>query len=151
LAFTRFCIGAAMENRRLILWIDEAGNLHRDVLLALRSWHDRADAQWTMLLSGTGRMVELLRGVQPELLSRADRMIEFKALPTAESLKFASDLHPRLAATDESLLRLAHDTHCQGIPRRWAQLLADCLKYSKGDTDGFTATVVSAALRANAR
>ncbi len=151
LVFTRFCIGAAMEPRRLILWIDEAGNLHRDVLLALRGWHDRGEAQWTMLLSGTGRMVELLRGVQPELLSRADRMIEFRAMPVTESLKFATDLHPRLAATDPALLRTAHESHCQGVPRRWAQLLADCLKYSKGGTGGFNATVVSAALRANVR
>ena len=151
LPFTRFCIGAAMEPRRLILWVDEAGNLHRDVLLALRSWHDRADAQWTLMLSGTGRMIELLRGVQPELLSRADRTILFSPLAPKASVTFACDLHERFAATDEALLEQANSAHCNGVPRRWAQLLADCLKYSQGERGGFNATVMSAAMRANTR
>jgi hypothetical protein len=151
LPFTRFCIGAAMEPRRLILWVDEANNLHRDVLLALRSWHDRADAQWTLMLSGTGRMIELLRGVQPELLSRADRTIEFNPLAFQASVAFARGLHARFAATDEALLERAEGGQCIGVPRRWAQLLADCLRYSKGEDGGFNATVMSAAMRANAR
>ncbi len=151
LPFTRFCIGAAIEPRRLILWVDEANNLHRDVLLALRSWHDRQDAQWTLMLSGTERMIKLLRGVQPELLSRADRTIEFTPLAPKPSVAFARDLHARFAATDEALLEEANNLHCNGVPRRWAQLLADCLKYAKCEDGGFNATVISTAMRASAR
>ncbi|HUP87250.1 MAG TPA: ATP-binding protein [Acidimicrobiales bacterium] len=151
LSWTRFLIGAAMEDRQFVLWIDEVGNVNREVLLALRGWHDRAGASWSLLLTGTERMVELIRTTQPELISRASRVVAFQPLAPKASVAFAQQLHVRFNATEPLLLRNAHEQWCAGIPRRWAQLLADSLEYSP-ETDGpFDAETLDLAIRTLAR
>jgi len=141
-------VGAALEQADLVLSVEEAGYLSQEALGMLRGWHDLAEARWTLQLVGSDQLIKRLRRHQPELLSRSARRIFVTPMGEAQSVAFARALHPRFAGTDLTLLERAHNRHCHGVHREWAKFLAACLSYSPRSKNGFTDSVINAALAA---
>lgn len=143
---TSHAVGDALAGRDLLIVIDEADQLSNQNLGELKDWHDHRDARWTLVLVGGVRLAKTL-ALRPEVADRVNRHVQFHRLTPRASTNFAAALHPRLAATGIPDLDQAHKNYVEGRPRRWAQLLKDCLLLDPDGTGGFDPHTISEAIR----
>lgn len=110
----------ALAGLRAVIAIDEAQNMTRSALRALRYLSDRRTTKATLVLIGPGVM-NTVRQV-PEFDSRVSRRTTVRPLRGEQTLSMIQELHPVFAATEKDILvRLGE--YAKGNLRNWARIL----------------------------
>ncbi|WP_052666750.1 ATP-binding protein [Nitriliruptor alkaliphilus] len=109
----------AEEPRTLI--IDEAQRLDVTGLNLIRELHDAPQTDFPLLLVGGAGVTRTL-ATDPALLSRVERTSRFKPMKGSKLVAALHELHPLLAATDQSVLEDLDRRVCRGHWRDWLKV-----------------------------
>lgn len=110
----------ALSGLRAVLAIDEAQNMTRSALRALRYLSDRRSSEATLVLIGPGVM-NTVRQV-PELDSRVSRRTTIRPLRGEQTMSMIQELHPLFGDTSVDVL-VQLGNHAKGNLRNWARIL----------------------------
>lgn len=110
----------ALDGCKGVIVIDEAQNMTRSALRAVRFLHDRPSTQMLFILIGSG-VLNTVRSV-PEIDSRVSRRTMIRELGSKDLLSSLRELHPLLASTQEKVL-VDLGEYAKGNLRNWARVL----------------------------
>lgn len=117
-------LGDILAAEPRFVWVDEAQYLRAGAFTALRTIHDRPDANWALALVGSRLLTGQLSKDQPELLSRVGRSVHFQALENRKELiAVLNAWHPLLAGCDNERLMRMNRLGPRGNFRAWGNLL----------------------------
>lgn len=134
-----------LEDLEAVLVIDEAQNMTRSALRAIRFLHDRPSTRVLIILIGSGVTNTVL--AVPELDSRVSRRTMIQELRRTQVIPLLRDLHPLLAATSEETL-IALGEYAKGNLRNWARILEVARSLGVDMAQGITSTNAKHIIRA---
>lgn len=124
-----------LQDLQGVLVIDEAQNMTRSAMRAIRFLHDRPTTHVLFLLLGSG-VIEAVRSV-PELDSRVSRRTMIQEIGGAKLLPLLREWHPLFATTDQkNMIALAE--YAKGNLRNWARILEVATSFGASNEVGIT-------------
>jgi len=139
-------VRAALADRRLVIFVDEANLLNREALRQLRYLHDQRDARFALVFTGVD-FDEAFAGV-PEFASRVARRVTFGPLTGAALLTTLAANHGVFAATETGVLQAIDAQYAKGLWRHWENVLAIALAAGATAETGISMAVARGSLGA---
>ena len=131
--------------------LDEAQLVTTEAMQMLRWLHDRADAQFALVIVGTRALEAKL---PPEVSSRVVSHVRLERIADEEAAGLLADYHPLFAAADPALVAQLNRVEARGEFRWWAKFLLRAHRYLPklgGTLDAETADVICEQLRRGGR
>lgn len=136
----------ALEDRRLVIYVDEAHQLNAEALQQIRYLFDQRGAKFALVM--TAITFKDRYASTPELATRITRQVDFGPMKGAELLRSLKGHHPILAATEDRVLRHLDRHTCRGVWRLWETVLVAAAGYGATAATGITDDVAGKVLGA---
>ena len=147
----RTTIAEHLSEERRVLVLDEAQLVTVEAMQMLRWLHDRADAEFALVIVGTRALEKRL---PPEVSSRVVSHVRLDRIADEDAPSLLADYHPLFAGADPTLVSQLNRVEARGEFRWWAKFLLRAHLYLPklgGTLDADAADVICEQLRRGGR